>query len=279
MATIPSLPLFTSGVAKSGPLNRLRDAIAFWQNPPAAMVVKSVAQNVLTGTVTLVTFETTSYDTDTIVTSSSRLTAKTSGRYAIGGKLTFAANATGFRRIQIRKNAAGSPTGGTLLIVETTSAITTAGVATPVSLGAGPEFQLAANDYIEAFAHHDSGATLALNVDACILTMRLAQVAATTSGQEANNLPSAVVQTLLSTEDLNAVTTPGNYLQDANADATLARNYPATQAGHLEVHGGASASFIMQRYTIYRSLSTQSAVYWRCYYAGVWDPWRQVATV
>ncbi len=273
MATIPTLPLFTSGIAKSGQFNRLRDAIAFWQNPPAAMIAGNAGQSLTSGAWALVAFPTTSYDTDSMVTSTSRITIKTAGRYSIAAKVTIAANATGIRRIMVRKNAGGSSTGGTELYVETTGAIGAAGVKTPVSIPSGPEFQLAVNDTLEVFAYQDSGGALTIDtpVGSVFFAVRLAQVAATTSGDEGTTLPAALTQTLLSTEDLDTITTPGNYLQDANVDATLARHYPTTRAGHLEVHGGANGSFIMQRYTIYGQVPTD--VWVRTKYISTWSAW------
>ena len=279
MATIPTLPLFTSGPLKSGTLNALRDGVAFWQNPPAALITGNAGQSTTSGAYLLVAFPTTSYDTDSMVTSTSRITIQTPGRYAIAAKLTFAANTTGIRRIMIRKNAAGSSTGGTELYTETTQAITSAGIKTPVSMPAGPEFQLSAGNTIEVFAFQDSGAALTLDTPtgSIYLSVRLVQIAATTSGAAYSALADVMGQTLLSTEDLDTVTAPGNYLQDANADATLARHYPVTRAGHLEVHSGASASFIMQRYTEY--LASAPAVWVRTYYSTAWGAWRQLAFV
>lgn len=278
MATIPSLPLFTSGIAKSGQFNRLRDAIAFWQNPPSALITGNAGQSLTTATWTLVAFPTTSYDTDTIVTSTSRLTAKTAGRYSVTAKLTYAANTTGIRRVMVRKNAAGSSTGGTELYVETTGAITAAGVKTPASIPAGPEFQLSAGDYLEVFGYQDSGVALTIDTptSAVFFGVRLAQVAATTSGDEGTTLPGALVQTLLTTEDLNAVTTPGNYLQNFNANATALRNYPIVRAGHLEVFGGADVSHVMQRYTEYDDPVSRD-VWIRTYVSGTWGTWQKIA--
>ena len=279
MADIPSLPLFTSGPLKSGTLNALRDGVAFWQNPPAALITGNAGQSTTSGAYLLVAFPTTSYNTDSMVTSTSRITIQTPGRYSIAAKLTFAANTTGIRRIMIRKNAAGSSTGGTELYIETTGAIGAAGVKTPVSIPAGPEFQLSAGDTLEVFAYQDSTAALTLDTptSAMFFGVRLVQIAATTSGAAYTALADVMGESVLSTEDLDTITAPGNYLQNQNANATLARHYPVTRAGHLEVLSGGDVSHRMQRYTEY--LTTAPAVWVRTYASGVWGAWRQLAFV
>ena len=272
MATIPSLPLFTSGIAKSGQFNRLRDAIAFWQNPPAAMVTATVNQSISNATWTLLTFGSTSYDTDGIVTSTSRFTVQTPGRYSVVGKVVYSSSATGRRWIGIRKNSTGTYVTGTLLYA-TNIAATSA--ADHVIIPPGPEFQLSAGDTLEAFTFQDSGGSLntAASGSDIHMAIRLVQSTATTSGDEGTTLPGALVQTLLGTADLNSVTTPGNYLQDVSANATAGRNYPIVRAGHLEVHGGASSSFVMQRYTEYDD-SIARDVWVRTKYLTVWGAWQ-----
>lgn len=53
----------------------------------------------------------------------------------------------------------------------------------------------------------------------------------------------------LGTSDLNTINTPGWYGQGFNVNATLARNYPVTWAGFLEVF--TIGNLITQRYTVY----------------------------
>lgn len=66
--------------------------------------------------------------------------------------------------------------------------------------------------------------------------------------------------------DLNSYTTPGLYLQPANANAIAGKNYPEPNAGSLEIYKSAG---ITQVYRVY--LSSRSYV--RSFYAGVWTAW------
>lgn len=62
---------------------------------------------------------------------------------------------------------------------------------------------------------------------------------------------------LLSTQDLNTITAPGHYVQAANANATLARNYPVAAAGALMVYMadqmGQQQSGCVQSFYLYNS--------------------------
>lgn len=90
----------------------------------------------------------------------SRLTAPTSqtGLYSINASVTFPFNATGIRRIQIRKNAAGSATGGTLIGQTHTPTVTTSAVTTTVMYSR--DAYLTAADYVEVFVLQNSGGSL-----------------------------------------------------------------------------------------------------------------------
>lgn len=59
--------------------------------------------------------------------------------------------------------------------------------------------------------------------------------------------------TLGATVDLNTLTNPGRYHQDANANALTGSNYPIANAGLLEVAASADGLFVYQEYTQYRS--------------------------
>lgn len=93
-------------------------------------------------------------------TNTSRLAVPTgeTGLYSVNASITFPANGTGFRRIQLRKNAAGSSTGGTLLGSMGLSTITTSGVTTTVSFSR--DIYLTAADYVEVFGLQNSGGSL-----------------------------------------------------------------------------------------------------------------------
>lgn len=161
MGTIPTVPTFTAGaVLTASDLNAMGTAINFWASPPRASITKSTTQSLNNATLTLITWDQEVYDTDAMhdtVTNNSRLICQTAGYYAITGTLSFAINGTGTRGIQIRKNAAGSSTGGTLLYDLTWAAI--AGSQTTVVV---PVFTVAlvAADYIEMFGNQSSGGAL-----------------------------------------------------------------------------------------------------------------------
>lgn len=74
----------------------------------------------------------------------------------------------------------------------------------------------------------------------------------------------------LSTEDLNALKTPGIYYQPANANASAARHYPENNAGTLVVYKNAG---VTQVYRVYNS----SRSYTRSQYStGAWTAWTPV---
>lgn len=83
--------------------------------------------------------------------------------------------------------------------------------------------------------------------------------------------------TALGTENLNDVTGPGFYVQNATANATTARNYPPLgQAGGLLIWSNGSMTF--QIYTAYSSApsSQGSYMYVRGKYNTTWGDWKQV---
>ena len=113
---------------------------------------------------TLITFNTQTVVSSAAVhstsTNPSRLIVPTSqtGFYSVKASVTFPDNATGFRRIQIRKNSAGSATGGTLIGTTHLPALTTASQTTTVVYGR--DASLTAADYVEVFALQTSGGSL-----------------------------------------------------------------------------------------------------------------------
>lgn len=77
--------------------------------------------------------------------------------------------------------------------------------------------------------------------------------------------------THLSTSDLNSITTPGFYYQDADANTSAARNYPQSTAGSLIVVKGAG---ITQIYTTYSAAGGRTHT--RGFYNGVWSAWKRL---
>lgn len=78
--------------------------------------------------------------------------------------------------------------------------------------------------------------------------------------------------TILGTQNLDSITATGDYAQDQNADATVARKYPVAFAGLLEVRNPLGAVMIYQRYTTYDS---SQKMYTRTKYNTAWTAWVQ----
>lgn len=123
---------------------------------PCARVYHSVAQSIADGVLTALAFDTERYDTDTIhdtVTNNTRLTCKTAGKYRITANVGFAANGTGARELTIRLN------GTTRICSELRMGFATYENVMHVST----EWNLAVNDYVEAYVYQNSGAALNVN--------------------------------------------------------------------------------------------------------------------
>lgn len=70
-------------------------------------------------------------------------------------------------------------------------------------------------------------------------------------------------------KNLNTLTEPGIWFNPANANATLALNYPGTNAGSLQVLQDAGMTQIYTEYASQRQFR-------RGLYSGTWNPWRLV---
>ncbi len=75
----------------------------------------------------------------------------------------------------------------------------------------------------------------------------------------------------LETSNLNDIKSPGVYFQSHSNNATTERNYPAEDAGFLEVMF-ATTGFVLQKYNTHSS----GAVYKRTYNNSGWNGWKQV---
>lgn len=130
-----------------------------------ARVYNSAAITLTTATTTLITFNSERFDTDALHDTGSntgRLTAPRAGKYVIVGNVRFGVNAVGGRRLEFRLNAAGSGASGTRIGMVIQQAVVVAATVTIINLTT--IYQLAAGDYVEAFAHQDSGGNLDLTV-------------------------------------------------------------------------------------------------------------------
>lgn len=163
MAAPPTARTFQANETETAAfLNSVSTAVNFALNPPRCFCYVNVAANLTTGTYTLLSFDSEVYDTDTMhstVTNTSRIVANTAGLYWVEVGIGVAANATNDRFIQIRKNAAGNQASGTLI-----KEFRTATTANAFSDARSLDVQMAAGDYLEAWAWQGSGGTLALQL-------------------------------------------------------------------------------------------------------------------
>lgn len=150
----------------------VRDQFSALLNPPRARVYRSTNVTLTSATWNLVTFNTTVYDesyTGALTTTPDRLIAPIDGLYAINasGALNKGTTASHFRGLMLRKNAAGSSTGGTEVAIGFMYANMRAGTDSTGSLPSingttlvhlSIEYPLSANDYIQMWVQsNDSG--------------------------------------------------------------------------------------------------------------------------
>jgi len=150
MATVPS---FTDG----GVLHA--SDLQFLETPPQGGVYQASAQTFTTAVVAAITWDTSWYDDDpTMWSSGSILQLNTPGTWKFSLNVRWTLNGTGVRYLDLRKNSAGSSSGGVSLALDTRNAtnpnLTAHGLSVTV-----PGF--VAGDYVEAFAYQSSGGNLA----------------------------------------------------------------------------------------------------------------------
>ena len=158
MATVPTTQTIAVGEKNlAAEYNSfIRDALAFLLSPPRCSLYQTATTNMSTsGTASVIAFDTELYDTDSMHSTSSntsRITCNAAGLYLVTATLGFAANATGFRRLDLRKNGSATP-------FATVSHAAAPTLSSSVSIS---EFvQLSVGDYIEMFGTQTSGGALA----------------------------------------------------------------------------------------------------------------------
>ena len=112
----------------------------------------SAAQTLTTAVDRILTWDSSTTDVESLSDSLTKIIAKSEGRYAIVGSVTFEANASGLRYIELRKNGLG---------VSKVQHSTTGGSAHTIVLH--DIVQLDADDYVELRAHQTSGGNLDVN--------------------------------------------------------------------------------------------------------------------
>jgi tRNA G26 N,N-dimethylase Trm1 len=158
VATVPvattwaSSEFVTSAIANA----RIKDAVAFFLNPPMAVLRHSAVQSIATSTFTALLFDTEDKDTDgghSTVTNTSRYTAQTAGMYLVSGQYSSAINATGQRAIRLAKNGVVVPSAEQIIPPMAPSSIEVIGLRSQlVALGVG--------DFLELHGFQASGGAL-----------------------------------------------------------------------------------------------------------------------
>lgn len=164
MATVPVPRTWTTGETVTATIMNattgVKGAHDFMLSPPRCYIYQTAVTNMPTsGTAALMLFDTELYDTDTMhstVSNTGRITSNATGLYRISGCIGFASNATGYRQVNVRKNAAGSAAGGTSICVARIAATPTLAAQVMFSV----DVQLTATDYVEVFATNSSGGAL-----------------------------------------------------------------------------------------------------------------------
>jgi hypothetical protein len=153
VATVPTFP----------PGDALQQSdLLFLLDQPGGGVYQATPQAALTSSVTtVITWDTLWWQNDpTVWASGSRLTVNTPGRYLIVANLRWTSNSTGYRFIDIRKNAGGSGSGGSAVSTDVRPAVNgnaTTHSASVILPG------LVAGDYLELFGFQSSGGGLQFN--------------------------------------------------------------------------------------------------------------------
>lgn len=135
---------------------------------PAVMATDTSTTAIATGTWTLMTFASEEYDTasmHSVSASTSRLVAPSSGGaglYHVTGSVALDQNSGASKScgLMLRKNAAGSSTGGTL-ITQSGTMLSSNGVFISIA-SLSTHVRLSASDYLELFVWHDKGSNLDL---------------------------------------------------------------------------------------------------------------------
>ncbi len=131
---------------------------AVWDGQPFCWCQHNVVLTHTTSTWTATPFDTENNDNGSMHSTSSnqsRLIAPKAGLYLFVANAAFAANSTGTRGLQVRKNAAGNAANGTQLSyqIAVTPTVAWAGAACGI-------VQMAINDYLEMFTFQSSGGNL-----------------------------------------------------------------------------------------------------------------------
>jgi hypothetical protein len=160
-------------------MNDISENLRFLHTKDRVHVYDSVDQSIGNAGWELMTWDSEEYDNNDMHSTSSttaRLSCKSDGLYLVEFKIAFASNTTGVRRVMLRKNSAGSDSGGSTLGTWNEDALT--GQQTTVSGGRGVVLNTGGspNDYIECFVWQDSGAALNVVAGASTSFVQMMQI-------------------------------------------------------------------------------------------------------
>ena len=159
-------------------MNDISENLRFLHTKDRVHVYDSADQSISNATWELMTWDSEDYDNNTMHSTASntgRLTCQSSGLYLVEFKIQWETNTTGERNVMLRKNSAGSDSGGTNL-----GSWNVAGISndnTVVSGGRGVALNTGgANDYIELFVQQDSGGALSVKSGASVSFLQMMQI-------------------------------------------------------------------------------------------------------
>ncbi|MGV9815471.1 hypothetical protein ACWDTQ_26615 [Streptomyces cellulosae] len=163
MATVPTLPTFLSGekVLASKLNAATKTPFEFLLNPPRVCAYATADATPNTGQWSIVSMAGEAWDTDAMhnpSTDNSRITINTPGQYLVTIYARWAANATGFRSLNLRINSAGSATNGSTITTIASSPASTTNTFVTRTM----ELTCNKGDHYELFTYQNSGGTLAV---------------------------------------------------------------------------------------------------------------------
>lgn len=155
----------------------IRDTANFLLAPPRAFAYHTAGATITNGAFLLVSLGAELYDPYSVaahdnVTNNSRMFAREDGLYTIHCQVRTSDLAATVCQFQVRKNSAGSSTGGTRIFLQSQNG---AGGGQVTELGRSVDYPLANGDYVELFVLTNTGganATLGAGADATFLSLR-----------------------------------------------------------------------------------------------------------
>ena len=160
--TLPNLtpPVVGNPLSQSYLYNQMYNPLGFLLNPPQASIYSAANQpGAANATNYQIPFDSTDYDNyggHSTTVNNTRYTCQVPGLYQIHAHVTFAANATGMRMVEIWVN------GGVILGSRNAMAVTGAST-TGLGMEANTYHRLNVGDYVEVNTQQWSGGTLAIN--------------------------------------------------------------------------------------------------------------------